>query len=301
MKGRSCTTPPLMTPEKTKIRTHDMHDTNIDSHKVKDSKPGPCITPPLIPQKVKDSNPWSCTTPPLTPKSQRFEPTTMHYTTIDPPKCQIFEPMTMHYTTIDPPKDKNSNPRPCTAPPLMTSEKTNMTKIQTHDHALHHWWPPKRQIFKPTTCTTPPLTPTKSKIWTQGHALHHHWPPKSQRFYHALHHHWLPKCHKDSNPRPLTQTSKIRTPTIIHYTTIDPQRWKIWTHDVHYTTIDPHKVKIRTGHFMSNICRHKQKPRHLFVICHHMTTSENRGKDHFNFMTLLGNFLSWVWFSWPLL
>jgi hypothetical protein len=55
-----------MTSEKTKIRTHDMHYTTIDSHKFKDSNPGPC------------------TTPPLTPKNKWFEPTTMHYTTIDP-------------------------------------------------------------------------------------------------------------------------------------------------------------------------------------------------------------------------
>jgi hypothetical protein len=33
---RPSTTPPLMPPEKTKIRTHDMHYITIDSQKVKD-------------------------------------------------------------------------------------------------------------------------------------------------------------------------------------------------------------------------------------------------------------------------
>jgi hypothetical protein len=43
-------------PPKRQIRTLDMHYTNIDSHKVKDSNPGPYTIPPLTPEKVKDSN-----------------------------------------------------------------------------------------------------------------------------------------------------------------------------------------------------------------------------------------------------
>jgi hypothetical protein len=106
-----------------------MHYTTIDSHKVKDSNPGPCTTPPLTPQKVY-SNPRPCTTPPLTPK---IRTTTMHYTTIDPQNVKYsnprpcttpplthkrhkFEPKTMRCTTIDDPRkdkhDKDSNPQP---------------------------------------------------------------------------------------------------------------------------------------------------------------------------------------------
>jgi hypothetical protein len=64
------------------------------------------------PQKVNDWNPRPRTTPRLTPKCQRLEPTTMHYTTIDPGQ---------------------------------------KSKIRAHDHALHHHWFPKRQIFEPKT------------------------------------------------------------------------------------------------------------------------------------------------------
>jgi hypothetical protein len=65
---------------------------------------------------------------------------------------------------------------------------------------IHH-----NYFQNPRPCTTPPLTPKKSKIRTHDHALHHHWPPKNQirTHDHALHHHWLPKV-KDSNPRPWT-------------------------------------------------------------------------------------------------
>jgi hypothetical protein len=85
------------------------------------------------------------------------------------------------------------------------------SKILTHDHALHHHWPQKVKHSNPRPCTTPPLSPKKSNIRTHDHALHHHWPPKKS---------------KDLKPRPLTQTSKIRTL------------------NMHYTTIEPHKVKV---------------------------------------------------------
>jgi hypothetical protein len=123
-----------------------------------------CIwSPDWLPKKSR-VYPWLCTTPPLTPKSQIFEPTTMHYSsTIDPQNIH-FEPTTMHYTTITP-----KNPRPL----------TQTSKIRAHDHALHHHsLTPKGEWFEPTTCTTSPLTPTKSKIRTHDHALiHHYWQP----------------------------------------------------------------------------------------------------------------------------
>jgi hypothetical protein len=70
----------------------------------------------------------------IDPQNQRFEPATMHYYTTIDQKSERFEPTTMHYTTIDIQKVKDSNPRPCTTPTL-TPKKT---KIRTHDHALHH-------------------------------------------------------------------------------------------------------------------------------------------------------------------
>jgi hypothetical protein len=210
-----------------------MHYTTIDPKKSKIGTHDHALHHHWWPLKVKYSNPRPCTTPPLTQKSQRFEPTTMHYTTIDPQKTKIrtqdhalhhhwwsqkrqrFEPKTMHYTTIDDPrKDKDSNPRPCTTPPLMIPEKT---KIRTHDMHYSTIDSPKVKDSNQRPCATPLLTP-KRKIQTHDHALHHHWHPKSQRF----------------------------EPTTMYYTTIDPQRWTIRTHDMHFTTIDPTKSKIRT-------------------------------------------------------
>jgi hypothetical protein len=66
-------------------------------------------------------------------------------------KSQRFEPTTMHYTTIDP-KFKDSNPRPCTTPRSTGPQKS----IRNYDHEL----------------TT--IDPQKSKTRTHGHALHHH-------------------------------------------------------------------------------------------------------------------------------
>jgi hypothetical protein len=63
----------------------------------------------------------------------------------------------MHYSTIGHQKDKDSNPRPCTTP--LTPKKA---KIRTHDHALHHHWPPKVKDSNPIK---------KTKIRTQDHAL----------------------------------------------------------------------------------------------------------------------------------
>jgi hypothetical protein len=103
-----CTTPPLMTPEKIKIQTHDMwlhhhwlskiqahnhalhhhwppkmslkirtHDHALHHHWPPKSQR---FKPTTIDPNIKDSNPWPCTTPPL--MSQK-RPRTMHYTTID--------------------------------------------------------------------------------------------------------------------------------------------------------------------------------------------------------------------------
>jgi hypothetical protein len=177
--------PPSLTtsdPQNQKIRTHDHALLHHHWHKkVKDSNPRPCTTPPLTP-KFKDSNPRSTGPPNVNsnpygnaphhhwpPKSQRFDYKTMHYITTNPKKLR-FEPTTMHYITIDIQKVKDSNPRPCTTPPLTTKK----TKIRTHDHALHHHWPQKSKIqtYKPTTMHyiyTPSFTPRKSKIRTQDH------------------------------------------------------------------------------------------------------------------------------------
>jgi hypothetical protein len=152
----------------------------------------------------------------------------MHYTTIDwPPKVNSNpRPSTRHHW---PTKVKDSNPRPCTTPPL-TPKKS---EIRPQGHALHHHWPPKSKDSNPRPCTTSPLTSKKSKIRTQDHSLQQHWPPqdkdsntrpcttpltpKRKRFEPTnppctIHHHWPPK---DSNPRPLIssdlQKSKIRT------------------------------------------------------------------------------------------
>jgi hypothetical protein len=86
---------------------------------------------------------------------------------------------------IDSQKVKDSNPRPCTTPPLTP-------KIRTHDHALHHHWPQKDKDLNPRPCTTPPLTP---KIRTHDHALHHTIDSKKTKIrtqYHVLRHHWSP-------------------------------------------------------------------------------------------------------------
>jgi hypothetical protein len=95
---------------------------------------------------------------------------------------------------------------------VITPPLTPKAKIRTHDHALHHNWPSKRQDSNPRPCTTPPLTPKrqrfehttmhytidpkKAKVRTHDHALHHQWPPKvkdsNPQTHHALHH-WPPK------------------------------------------------------------------------------------------------------------
>jgi hypothetical protein len=115
----------------------------------------------MTPEKT-DSNPRHWTTPTLTRTKSKIR---THDHALHPPltpKCKIFEPTTMHYTTIDPQNDKNSNPRPCTTPPLMTPEKT---RIRTHDHALHHHWPPKCQIrTHPTTMHYTTIDPKRQKI-----------------------------------------------------------------------------------------------------------------------------------------
>jgi hypothetical protein len=162
---------------------------------------------------------------------------TMHYTTIDDPRkdkdsnprhalhkhwlpqSQRFEPRTMHYTTIDPPKK---------------------SKILTHDHALHHHWPPKR--FEPTTMHYTTIDPPKCQIFEPK--TMHYTTIDSQKV-------------KDSNPRPLTQTSKIRThdPALHHHWPPKVKDSKPWHHytttkskfeltTMHYTTIDePEKDK----------------------------------------------------------
>jgi hypothetical protein len=127
----------------------------------------------------------------------------------------------------------------------MIPEKTN---IWTHDsHALHHWWPLKRQIFEPTTCTnpqkvkesnqrpctTPPLTPQTSKIWTLDHALHHNWRPKRQRFEPK---NIDPNIKDHSNPRPcttppLTPKSERFEPPTCTTPPLTPTKSKIRTHD----------------------------------------------------------------------
>jgi hypothetical protein len=84
----------------------------------------------------------------------------------------------MHYTTTDP-KFKDSNPRPCTTPSL-TPKKT---KIRTHDHALH--------------LTTNDAQ--KSKIRT----------------------HKLTEDHRSTPP--VISKSQRFDPKTMHYTTIDPQ------------------------------------------------------------------------------
>jgi hypothetical protein len=90
----------------------------------------------------------------LTPKKSKIG-TRAHW-----PKRQRFDPTTMHYTTIDPPNIKDSNPRPCTIPPL------------TPKGALHHHWPPQSQRFEPTTMHYTTIDePEKTKIRTQDHAL----------------------------------------------------------------------------------------------------------------------------------
>jgi hypothetical protein len=118
-KSRPCTTPPFPP----KVKDSDPKPYHHWPQKVIDSNPPPCTSPPLSPkrQSFEPHHHWP-------PKSQRFEPKTMHYTIIDP-KCKRFEPKTMHYATIDP-------------------QKSN---IRTHDHALHHHWPPKRQRLEPKT------------------------------------------------------------------------------------------------------------------------------------------------------
>jgi hypothetical protein len=95
---------------------------------------------------------------------------------------------------------------------MHTTIDSQKSKIRTHDHALHHHWPPEVKYSNQRPCTTPPF-PQKSKIRTQDHALHHHWPPKV----------------KDSNPwpcttLPLTPKSQRFEPTTMQYATIDPPK-----------------------------------------------------------------------------
>jgi hypothetical protein len=119
----------------------------------------------ILTQKRQRFETTTCTTPPLTPKSQRFEPKTMHNTTIDPQKV------------------KDSDPRPCTTPPF-----------------------PKSQRFEPNTKQYTTIDPKKSLIPSHDHALHHHWPPKRQSFEPTTMHYTTidPPKVKDSNPRPCT-------------------------------------------------------------------------------------------------
>jgi hypothetical protein len=162
------------------------------------------------------------------------------------PKSKRFEPTTMHYATMNPKKVKDSKPRPCTTPTLTPKcqifEPTNM-----HYATIA----PKRQRFEPTTMHYTTIDPQKSKIRTHDHALHHHW---SQNV-------------KYSNPRPCTtppltpKKSKIRThdhalhhywppksqrfePQTMHYTTSPPPSHWFEPTTMHYTTIDPQKDEV---------------------------------------------------------
>jgi hypothetical protein len=96
----------------------------------------------------------------------------------------------MHYTTIDDPrKDKDSNPR----------------------HALHNHWIPKSQRFEPTPMHYTTIDPKMSKIRTHDNALHHHWSQKIKirTQDHALHHHWWPPIEKTNMTMMKTDTKLV--------------------------------------------------------------------------------------------
>jgi hypothetical protein len=87
-------------PKSQRFETTAMHYTTIDPKKVRESTTRPCTTPPLTPQNTKIRthdhalHHWP-------PKRQRFEPTTMHYTTNDP-KSKRFEPTNPRPCTTPP-------------------------------------------------------------------------------------------------------------------------------------------------------------------------------------------------------
>jgi hypothetical protein len=155
-------------------------------------------------------------------------------------------------------KSQDSNPRPCTHhhwPPKSRIEPTIMhyyttidPKSQRFEPTTMHYttidWPPKSQ-FEPTTMHSPPLTP-KVRGSNQWPCTNQHWPPKSQRFDHKTMHYTTTDPNKlkirthnhalHHHWHPKTHRFEPNKP----YTTppLTPKKTKIWTHDhsLHHRT-----------------------------------------------------------------